>query len=206
MARVSWLRRTVDPELDASKIVHEYCEEHPGCKWKRYIPMMSTQPINYLEIGVRHGYNVTQVARSYALHPESKLYCIDPWFDYDEYPEYKGDQDGAYTVAMNTLNASPHRPKFVIHRGLSDDIVPTLEDNFFDLAFIDGNHETEFVYRDGVMVFQKTKPGGYIVFDDYCAAWLQTVAGVDKFLAEYAGRFRMIAHPNFVGQVIIQKL
>ena len=205
----SWLRRTQrapHPGLDPIKIVQDYCEEHPGCKWKPYIPLTDSLPIQYLEIGVRHGYNVTQVARSYALHPDSKLYCVDPWFDYDEYPEYKGEQDVAYTTAMNKIRSLNQDDKFVICRGLSDDIVLAFENDFFDLAFIDGNHETEFVYRDGVMVFQKTKPGGYIVFDDYCLAWHQTMAGVDRFLQEYAGRIRIIAHPSFVGQVIVQKL
>ena len=168
--------------------------------------MTDSRPIQYLEIGVRHGYNVTQVARSYALHPESKLYCVDPWFDYNDYPEYKGDQDSAYALAMQKIDSCPDKDKFVICRGLSDDIVPTFDDNFFDFAFIDGNHQTEFVYRDGVMVLQKTKPGGFIVFDDYCQAWLQTVEGVDRFLREYEHRIRIIAHPSFVGQVIVQKL
>jgi hypothetical protein len=203
---LSWRRPKPSPELDASKIIQEYCEAHPGCKWKPYIPLTDSRPIQYLEIGVRHGCNVTQVARSYALHPESKVYCVDPWFDYSDYPEYKGDQDNAYDFAMQKIDSSPHKEKFVICRGLSDDVVPTFEDNKFDLAFIDGNHETEYVYRDGVMVFQKVKAGGYIIFDDYCAAWLQTVAGVDRFLKEYKSHIRIIAHPSVVGQVIVQKL
>jgi hypothetical protein len=47
--------------------------------------------INYLEIGAFYGANILSVAKTYGLHEDSKLYCIDPWEDYDEYSEYKTD-------------------------------------------------------------------------------------------------------------------
>ena len=50
------------------------------------------KPINYLEIGTFYGANILSVANSYGLDKDSKLYCIDPWEDYDEYPEYKNQQ------------------------------------------------------------------------------------------------------------------
>ena len=48
------------------------------------------KPINYLEIGAFYGGNVLSVANSYCAHKDSKIYVIDPWADYQEYPEYKG--------------------------------------------------------------------------------------------------------------------
>ena len=48
--------------------------------------------INYLEIGTFYGANILSVANTYGLHNDSKLYCIDPWEDYDEYSEYKNQQ------------------------------------------------------------------------------------------------------------------
>jgi hypothetical protein len=30
-----------------------------------------------------------QLVRHSGLHDQSKLYCIDPWEDYDDYLEYK---------------------------------------------------------------------------------------------------------------------
>ena len=49
----------------------------------------SKRPINYLEIGAFYGANLLSVANTYTSHTDSKLYCIDPWEDYNEYPEYK---------------------------------------------------------------------------------------------------------------------
>ena len=47
------------------------------------------KPINYLEIGTFYGANIISVAKTYGLHNDSKLYCIDPWEDYDEYSNIK---------------------------------------------------------------------------------------------------------------------
>lgn len=125
--------------------------------------------------------------------------------DYNEYPEYKGLQDIHYNSAMRTL--APFMGKCIIHRGFSDNIVPTFSDNYFDIIFVDGNRETEFVYRDGVMSFQKVKSGGYIIFDDYTPNWQTTIDGIDKFLEEYSGRIRILARPtSYFGQVIIQRI
>ena len=182
---------------------YKWIRDNPGIKWRSFIPI-EFKPIRYLEIGVHKGHNVLDVAKSYGLHPDSRLHCVDPWMDYDEYPEYKGLQDIHYNSAMRTL--APFMDKCVIHRGFSEHFVPTFEDNYFDMIFIDGNHETEYVYRDGVMSFQKVKPRGYLIFDDYEIDWPQTVVGIDKFLEEYNDQIRILARPTYrFSQVIIQK-
>ena len=56
------------------------------------VDFFKCKPINYLEIGTLYGANLFSVAKSYALHDDSKLYCIDPWEDYNDYPEYKNKQ------------------------------------------------------------------------------------------------------------------
>lgn len=184
-----------------------YYNKNPRVNWKQYIPL-ENKPINYLEIGVADGGNVIHVANSYCIHPESKMYCVDPWIDYDEYPEYKGKQNVAWNTVTRNLINSGHAHKFVIHRGFSDDIVPTFQDNFFDIALVDGNHETDYVYRDGVMALQKVKSGGYIVFDDYDLynrSWPETKKGVDMFLNDYADKVRLISN-DVVIQLIVQKV
>ena len=47
------------------------------------------RPIKYLEIGTLYGANILSVAKTYGSHKDSELYCIDPWEDYQDYPEYK---------------------------------------------------------------------------------------------------------------------
>ena len=182
---------------------YQYFRDNPGIKWSKYIPI-ENKPIQYLEIGVHTGSNIVDIAKSYCKHPDSRIYCVDPWIDYEEYPEYKGQQDVLLSIFNSAIQ--PYKDKCVIHRGFSDNIVPTFQDDFFDMIFVDGNHETDYVYRDGCMSFQKCKSGGYIIFDDYSLSWPQTIKGIDKFLVDYSDKIRIIAKTNAVAQVIIQKV
>jgi predicted O-methyltransferase YrrM len=169
--------------------------------WTQFIPA-DKKPINYLEIGVLKGTNTLRVLSIYCSHPDSKIVCIDPWCDYNEYIEYKNQQNENYNDFLFNIEHSGSPQKYVIKRGFSEDIVPTLEDDFFDLIFIDGNHETEYVYHDGEMSLQKLKSGGHIVFDDY--DWKETKEGINKFLEDYKDNIKIVGSTPF--QLFIQKL
>lgn len=169
--------------------------------WSQFIPIYD-KPIQYLEIGVLHGVNTVHISQTYCKHIDSQIHCVDPWEDYTEYIEYKGQQSQNYNNFIWNITNTGTPEKFVIHRGYSETIVPTFEDNFFDLVFIDGNHETEYVYKDGVMSLSKTKPGGYIVFDDY--DWAETKKGILMFLQDYTDKIKILGDTRF--QLFIQKI
>ena len=190
-------RRPKDP--------YQYIRDNPGIKWRDFIPIPKG-PIQYLEIGVFEATNTVDVLKSYCNHPDSVLHCVDPWVDYEDYPEYKGEIKNRYQIAMRNIQNSGQAHKFKIYRNFSDKIVPTFSDDFFDIIFIDGNHQTEFVYRDGVISFEKAKKGGFLIFDDYTSEWPQTIVGIDKFLFEYKDRLSTPKlHPT-CGQLFVQKL
>ena len=161
-------------------------------------------PINYLEIGTFYGANLLSVANSYGLHSDSKLYCIDPWKDYNEYPEYKNQQDTIYKSFLNNIERSEQTHKIIINRGYSNNIIPILQDNSFDIIYIDGNHEPEYVLEDAVLSFRKLKIGGILIFDDY--GWGGpdlTQKGIDGFLSGYHKRITILGLQDF--QVFIRK-
>jgi len=147
------------------------------------------KPINYLEIGAFYGANILSVANSYGLHKDSKLYCIDPWEDYAEYSEYKNEQSNIYCSFINNIEKSGVRQKIIINRGYSNKEIPKFQDDFFDIIYIDGNHEPEYVLEDAVLSFRKLKKGGIMIFDDY--GWGGpdlTQRGIDGFLSGYHKR------------------
>jgi hypothetical protein len=183
--------------------LYAFIRNNPGIKWKGFLEPSENIPINYLEIGVFKGENVIDVSKSYCKHPESKLYCVDPWMEYDEYPEYKGKIEKIHDIFMQNITNENIANKLVIYRDFSHNVVPKFEDEFFDIAFIDGNHETEYVYKDGVMTLPKIKSGGCIIFDDY--NWPQTKKGIDQFIDEYKSQIQSIKM-NSVNQVAIIKL
>jgi predicted O-methyltransferase YrrM len=144
------------------------------------------RPINYLEIGTFYGANILSVAKSYGLHSDSKLYCIDPWEDYADYPEYKDMQSTIYDKCMKNIENSGVKDKIIINRGYSNSEIPKFQDEFFDIIYIDGNHEPEYVLEDAVLSFRKLKKGGIMIFDDY--GWGGpdlTQRGIDGFLSGY---------------------
>ena len=151
------------------------------------------KPINYLEIGTFYGANILSVANSYGLHYDSKLYCIDPWEDYDDYPEYKNEQPSIYNSFLKNIENSGAREKIIINRGYSNNEIPKFENDFFDIIYIDGNHEPEYVLEDAVLSFRKLKKGGIMIFDDY--GWGGpdlTIRGIDGFLHGFHKKITVI--------------
>lgn len=73
-------------------------------------------------------------------------------------------------------------------------------DKFFDIIYIDGNHEPEYVMEDAVLSFRKLKEGGIMIFDDY--GWTQR--GIDGFMRGYYKKIQIIG--EFCTQVFIKKL
>ena len=165
----------------------------------------SSREIKYLEIGTFYGANVISVADSYGLHNDSKLYCIDPWEDYEDYPEYKGQQENTYSQFLSNLNNCGVTDKVNIIRGYSNNEIPKFEDSFFDIIYIDGNHEPEYVLEDAVLAFRKLKDGGMLIFDDY--GWGGpdlTQKGIDSFLNAYRKRRVYLGEIN--SQIFIKKI
>jgi predicted O-methyltransferase YrrM len=159
------------------------------------------RPINYLEIGTFYGANILSVAISYGLHKNSKLYCVDPWEDYDNYPEYKDKQNVIYNSFLNNIENSGVKDKIIINRGYSNIKVPMFQDEFFDIIYIDGNHEPSYVLEDAVLCFRKLKKGGIMIFDDY--GWGDTQVGIDGFLSGYHKKIEMIGQRKM--QIFLKK-
>lgn len=163
--------------------------------WYQYVDVNrhKNTAINYLEIGTFYGANVISVANTYGFHPESKLYCIDPWEDYNDYPEYRGEQPNIYNSFIRNVEKSGQKDKIIVKRGYSNKEIPKFDEDFFDIIYIDGNHEPEYVLEDAVLCFRKLKKGGIMIFDDY--GWGGpdlTQRGIDGFTSGYHKRIKIL--------------
>ena len=175
--------------------------------WFNYIDVnqYKNKTINYLEIGTYYGANLISVAKSYGLDKNSKLYCVDPWEDYAEYDEYRGEQDNIYNTFIKNISESGEKDKIIIRRGYSHIELQKFEDEFFDIIYIDGNHEPNYTLEDGVLSFRKLKKGGIIIFDDY--GWggpEMTKKGIDGFLIGFHRKIQYLGMKE--SQVFIRKL
>lgn len=171
--------------------------------WLGFIRVPSG-PIRYAEIGAFYGANLISVAETYGKHPDSVLIAIDPWTDYSDYPEYKGQQMMIYDMFQQNMAACGLQDRVTVRRGYSHEVLPTLEDNSFDLIYIDGNHEPEYVLEDAVLAFRKLKVGGHLVLDDY--GWGGpdlTQRGIDAFMSAYHKHIQVLG--IYESQVFVRK-
>lgn len=160
---------------------------------------------NYLEIGAFYGANIIFFAYTYGKHKDTKLYCIDPYEDYDEYDEYKNKQDSHYSSFIKNVNNNNLNDKIILKRGYSNIEIPKFDNEFFDIIYIDGNHEPEFVLEDAVLSFRKLKIGGIMIFDDYFHnGFNSTKKGIDAFINVYSNKCEFIGVEDH--QIFIKKI
>jgi hypothetical protein len=138
----------------------------------------------------------------------SFITCIDPWIKYSDSTITKMDgwdnliNENTYDIFIN--NTFAQRNKIIIKRGLSCDILPTL-DKIYDFIYIDGDHSEKAVWIDAINSFKILRNNGIMIFDDY--TWntgdKSPKIAIDKFLNEYKNYIQIISI-NY--QVIIKKI
>jgi len=177
------------------------------CSWWEKIIPVEDKPIKYLEIGVHHGMNLWEISNSYCQNKDTEIHAIDPWIDYEEYPEYIGKQDTIYNQFLKNLDNAPQdvKDKLKIHRGFSRDVIPTFEDDMFDIIFVDGNHEAEWALEDAVLSWRKLKSGGWMILDDYGPDPVNPIAGLQAFANGYRNVIDMDNSSINDGQMFLKK-
>ena len=156
------------------------------------------QPLNVLEIGCFQGNCHLWLYKNILTHPKSKSTVIDPF-------EKSLTHQDSYKDFTNNLKNYLNR--ITICKGFSDDILPTLEKESFDIIYIDGDHSSIAAYNDGVNSIPLLKKHGIIIFDDYL--WngifindfndihriggdINPCKGINKFLKEYNNNFNLM--------------
>ena len=102
-----------------------------------------------------------------------------------------------YNTFLQNIENSGHKDKIIINRGYSHSILHNFKDNFFDIIYIDGNHEPDYVYQDAILSFKKLKHGGVLIFDDYTFSGdgiNSTKTGIDRFVCEYLQKIEKLGY------------
>lgn len=121
-----------------------------------------------IEIGVCSGRYSEIICR---FNPKVKLYCIDPWQDYDEYMEryLHGGEGFAIDAEKDYQEAKSRLAKYncEIIRKFSRDAVNDFKDGSLDFIYIDGNHSFQYVIEDIAIWTRKVRKGGIVSGHDY---------------------------------------
>jgi predicted O-methyltransferase YrrM len=129
-----------------------------------------------LEVGAYQGFGTVLMAQGGAT-----VWAVD-W--------HRGDSGGDPALgARDTLcawwtNVRRHQveDQVVGLVGRSREVLPALVGMRFDMAFIDADHAYESVRDDAVAALPLLKPGGLLVFHDYCPVWPGVVRAVDELV------------------------
>jgi len=120
------------------------------------------------EIGVWNGGFSTVILEQ--TQP-AELHLIDPWLyqpDFRNTAFGRPRNESRMDEMHNEVAAKfADDPRVRLHRGLSDKVMATFPDSYFDWVYIDGNHNAPHVDRDLAHAFRKVKAGGIISGDDY---------------------------------------
>ena len=151
--------------------------------------------LHLLEIGSYEGLSSSwlletalEIARGGVVPGVAHLTCVDAWPG----PEYKPLRDkcchNLLTVAA-AYNTSPEQC-FRVYEAPSSEVLSTLQPNHFHFIYVDGSHKEPDVYSDTIDAVRLVRPGGVILWDDYCCLTTpgeekeQVMAGVDRALIE----------------------
>ena len=114
-----------------------------------------------------------------------QIYCVDPWQNGYDSQDPASRNCSKFQQAFDArFNSDPRVHKI---KGFSQDVIGTFQDNFFDLIYVDGNHQQQAVQRDLKLAIPKLKQDGVLAGHDYSAA-PQRLVGVIKAVNRVLGR------------------
>ncbi len=134
--------------------------------------------INILEIGSWLGASALSFAQGLKEYNNANgtITCIDAWKPFFDEEKNNDDvhknmqallgSDVAYNIFMHNINTLPSSIKTQHLKGNSQDIMPMLKPEQFDIIFIDADHTYEPVKKDILNAIPLLKDGGIICGDD----------------------------------------
>ena len=153
------------------------------------------------EIGVLKGdfaNQILQVTRTKKLHlidlwdPESNKTKLEPPYENN----LKEDWNKIYELVIKKFK---NKKNVLIHKGNSEDILKSFNDNFFDWIYIDGDHSYKGVKIDLELSYKKVRINGFITGDDYYENEdYDVIKAVDEFLKNYPVKLIIIKNAQFI--------
>jgi predicted O-methyltransferase YrrM len=173
------------------------------------VPLKGQKNLRFLEVGLFEGQGTVYFFEK-LLGETGTMVGIDPFIEYSKasVAKIEGFDHIINSAALGRFldNTKPFANRIDLRRGLSQDVLPTLEAETFDMAFIDGDHSRVAVAVDARECFRLVKPGGYIVFDDYPGGDRPESSpkeSIDAFLAKHSEDVKILCK---AWCVVVQKL
>ncbi len=124
-----------------------------------YYELMRESNLKCMEVGVQEGRHARVI---YEILQPVKLVLVDCWENKTRFTEeyYK-------TSYQKVIDLFKGFKEVEIIKGDSKEVLPTLQENYFDFLYIDGDHSTEVCANDIVNSLRLVKLGGVLAGHDY---------------------------------------
>ena len=129
--------------------------------WKNFLYKLDK--FNYLEIGTFEGRSALFVSE---LKNSKKIVCVDPYIEYEEAKKYNFKMSDVYHSANDKFIKMNTKKNIILIKKKSDDFFKNNQD-LFQVIYIDGNHQYEFVKRDFKNAFNCLDNNGLLICDDF---------------------------------------
>ena len=162
--------------------------------------------INMLEIGCFEGLSGCAFSDCILNHVESTIDCVDPYILTNTDPKITSQNITNMTEKLfkSNIAKSKNSEKVTFHKMTSDKFFETNK-KLFNLIYIDGCHDPEFIKNDMENSFACLEKNGIMWMDDYEGGKVPKLCKIpmNKFLEKYKGQYKIL-HKNY--QLAIKKL
>ena len=128
--------------------------------WKKILSNIDN--FNYLEIGTFEGRSALFISE---LKNSKKITCIDPYIEYDDSHKYNFKMSEVYESVSEKFKEVQNKSISLIKKK-SDDFFSENKE-FFEVIYIDGHHQYEYVKRDFENSMNCLKINGILICDDF---------------------------------------
>ena len=157
---------------------------------------------SYLEIGSWEGSSALYILNNYKT---KKVYCVDVWDKDEKYEEL-------YKKNFNNFlhNMEEFKDRYFFFKERSDDFFKK-NDEYFDLIYIDGTHESFQVDKDINNAWKFLNLNGIIICDDFFYGNLYSglnedvpANSINKFIKKQQNKLKVLCVNN--SQVFLRKI
>ncbi len=124
------------------------------------------KPIKALQIGAYTGDATTWLFENVLTHPDAHLVDVDTWAGSDEVEHKDMNWQSVEIVYDSKTQEYTGSGKLDKVKTTSDNFF-SLNRDFYDFIYIDGDHTAASVLKDGINALKFLEPSGVIAFDDY---------------------------------------
>lgn len=196
-----------DPQLDAWFSGKEFTTDwvsHNINGWRGAFRRLQVDNPEILEIGSWEGRSAVVFLN---LLPTSRLLSVDPQVPYPKFSFNRAHSEREERLHRN-LREFGERVEFSTEFSVPALLRLMAERRFFDVIYIDGDHDREPTLADSLYAWTLLRTGGVLIWDDY--RWERDTLppekrpdqAVDWFLAAFDGQYTLIKKGY---QVIIQR-